>query len=122
MYEEARDALLRSVALHPDTYADYEVADRRYLPAPLGLLAECYVRMGLLEQGRDALQRHVEMIRRAAQSLREKVLALEAQPPGSYSPWRLATLSALLKSCAEYEAEATQKFVELSSESGGVSE
>ena len=60
----------------------------------------------------------VEKIARAIYDER----ALEAQPAGSYPPWRLRTLSALLRSCAEYEAEAAQKLEELSREIGGGSE
>lgn len=107
-YEEARDALLKSAALHSDTYADREVAFRQQLPAPLALLGVCYIRMGLPEPARDALQKHVEMLRRTAEAWREEARALEAQPPGSSPAWRLTTLSALIRSCEEYEAEAAQ--------------
>ena len=108
-YVEARDALLKSVELHPNTYQVYEVSNHKYHGSPLELLSDCYVQMGLSHQARDAQQRHVEMIRRTGEKIREQIKALEAQPPGSYAPWRLSSLSAFHKWCAEYEAEATRK-------------
>ena len=108
-YAEARDALLKSVELHPDTYEVYEVSNRKYRRSPLELLSEYYVQVGLSEQARGSQRRHVEMIRRTGEHMREQILALEAQPPGSYAPWRLSSLSAFHRWCAEYEAEATRK-------------
>lgn len=117
-YEEARDALLKSASLHPDTYTDLEVAYRWELPAPLRLLGECYLFLGLPEQARDALQSHVEMLRRTAEAWSEKARALEAQPAGSSPAWRLSSLSALVRSCEEYEAEAAQRLEVLTRGSG----
>jgi tetratricopeptide (TPR) repeat protein len=54
-HREAREALLKSATLRPESYADHEVADYEYRRQPLELLADCYAQMGQLGQARDAL-------------------------------------------------------------------
>ena len=122
MYEKARATLRQAAALHPDTYADYEVANHKYQTTPLEDLSECLVQMGEPAEAVAARREHVEMLRRTCEGLRARVSELEAQPSGSYPEWHLSSLAMLLRWCEEYEAKASQNLEGLSGEARGDSE
>jgi predicted Zn-dependent protease len=116
--ERAEAALIKSAALRPDAYADYEIAEHQRSSQPFELLAECYFYTGRLELAREAQHKHIGMIGRACERLRQRLDALEAQPAESDTSSRQRTLKFLLSAGEEYQAKAAQRLAEMSGEIG----
>lgn len=109
LYEDACEAFQRSVALHPGAYGTFEIVERLF---PLAMLSECSVRAGRLEQGIDALQRHLTLLGSTERTVRERALDLEAQRLEPDDP-RLFESSTVLRLCAEQETNSRRTLGEL---------
>lgn len=108
-YEDACEALQRSVALHSGAYGTFEIIERVF---PLAMLSEWSVAAGRLQQGIDALQGHLKLLREAERAARERTRDLENQNVEPDDP-RLYETSSVIKHCAEQEAKSMRTLAEL---------
>jgi len=108
-YDDACEALQRSVALHPGWYGTHEMVEGLF---PLASLSKYALDAGRLEQAIDALQKHLSLLRDTEQTARERALDLKAQNLEPDDP-RLYESSSVLKHCAEEETKSTRTLVEL---------
>jgi tetratricopeptide (TPR) repeat protein len=108
-YEEACEAFQRSVALHSGAYGTHEMVESLF---PLAMLSESSVKAGRLQQGIDALQKHLALLRSTERTVREGSLALEAQSLEPDDP-RLLESSIVLQKCAEQETKDMRTLAEL---------
>ena len=79
---------------------------------PLAEFSECSVKAGRLDEGIEALQKHLALLRKAERTVRERAVALEAQGLPPDDP-RLYESSTVLKHCADQESKSEQRLVEL---------